>query len=78
MLARLDGVVNASDEILANGATVAQHNIRLANVETNLKENHLTLKESKRVVYQKKIKFCRAVLSGKGLEIDEGKTKTVR
>lgn len=78
LISDLDGVINASDDILVHGKTIEEHDSRFKKLEQRLRDNNLTVNESKRIFRQQKIKFYGVILSERGLELDPEKTKIVR
>lgn len=66
-------MINASDDILVHGKTIEEHDNRFKKLEQRLRDNNLTINESKRIFRQQKIKFYGVILSECGLELDPGK-----
>lgn len=66
-------MINASDDILVHGKTIEEHDNKFKKLEQRLRDNNLTINESKRIFRQQKIKFYAVILSECGLELDPGK-----
>jgi hypothetical protein len=66
-----------TDDIVIFSRTQAEHIDRLEQVLRRLKEHNLKLKPEKCQFLQQSVSFLSYVVSGKGISLDEGKTRTI-
>ncbi len=77
ILSGINGVINASDDILIFGRTKEEHDQSLHQVLSRLKEHNLSINTKKLQLHQDKIKFFGIVIGKQGIELDQEKTVAI-
>ena len=73
----LEGVINASDDILVWGKSEAEHDLRLAAVLNRLEELNITLNFGKCRFKKDTLRYYGFIFSKNGMEIDPSKTEAI-
>ena len=76
-LAGCDGVENISDDIIVHGRTLEEHDKRLVQVLSVIKERGLTLNKDKCILRMRQLTFLGMVLSENGIGLTESKVKAI-
>ena len=76
-LAGCDGVENISDDIIVQGRTLEEHDKRLVQVLSVIKERGLTLNKDKCIQRMRQLTFLGMVLSENGIGLTESKVKAI-
>ena len=76
-LVGLEGVINASDDILVWGKSEAEHDLRLAAVLNRLEELNITLNFGKCRFKKDTLRYYGFIFSKNGMEIDPSKTEAI-